>query len=143
MHSFLDFLRKLSIPILAVAALLIIYISYLLLWPANVIEVKTQPIPLNPTELKPGDVAIMTFDYCKNRNLKSRITIELVGETIPPTLSSIRNFETGCHSTHVGFTVPESTRPGHYYMAIEFEYEVNQIRTDVQRFDSVPFQVVE
>ncbi len=137
------FIYPIIMGILSLSALVILYISYLLLWPVRVLEVKTQPLPLSASRVRPGDVATLTFDYCKYRHIQSRITVELVGETIPPGLSSIRNFEAGCHSANLGVTVPESTRPGNYYMAVEFRYEVNQLRTDVQRFDSVPFQVIE
>ena len=132
--------QGLSMFIVGIAILLVIYISYLLLYPVNFLTVK-QPLPVTPTTVNAGDVVTLKFEYCKTKEFDSHISIDFIGPYVVPTLSTTRDFPNGCHTELLPISVPSPAPTGEYIIHMEVTYQVNPISKRSYKFDSVKIQV--
>ncbi len=136
-------ITRAALGILLVAALIIIYIGYLLFWPQQVLEVRRNPARLITPSVKPGETAIFELDYCKNSDLPSKWELELVGTPLSPSLGGVTHFPTGCHIIKVPVIMPLSVPRGRYAINAEIRYRVNQIRQETDNFTIEPIEIVE
>lgn len=133
---------KVAYGVIGIAIALLLYMSYLIFYPASVLEVKEIPLPAHPTEVKPGEVVTTTFNYCKHRDLASRITLDFEGEFLVPQLSTVQHFPVGCHVRKLPFVVPTSAPAGEYRILMTVTYKTNPLNVKTYEFYSAPITVI-
>jgi hypothetical protein len=132
-----------SFAVIGLATLILIYIGYLLLSPQKVLEVKTQPLPVSPATVRPGEAVNMEIDYCKFQDLDSRIQIDFVGEYVLNTQQTTRDFPTGCHKQRLNVIIPPQAKAGTYNLLFTVRYRVNSLHGEEYVFESQKFNIVQ
>jgi hypothetical protein len=129
-----------AFSVIATAIFLLLYISYLLLAPAKILDVK-EPLPVSPTRVEAGAVVNLKLNYCKYKNADSHITIDFIGDAVIPSLSTTRQFPVGCHNRVLPISVPASTPDGQYKIHLTIVYQVNPLHEETYSFDSIVLEV--
>jgi hypothetical protein len=129
--------------IIAAAIGMVLFISYLLFSSPPVLDVKALPLPARPLQVHAGDLVYLQLDYCKHRDAPSKISIDFDGDYVVPSLSTVRNFASGCHVTELPFTMPLSSKPGTYKVLLTIEYRINALNHRSYEFYSQPIEVLQ
>jgi hypothetical protein len=114
--------------VFASAWVLIIIGAYWSLYPYKPIEILDKPMDVPNKIVKIGEVLTYHADYCKNMNLPSTVTrsfVDGVKYDLPPVNT---DNPTGCHELYPALIVP-NIPPGVYHLLINYQYQVNPIRT--------------
>lgn len=135
-------IQKVSLGILATAALMIMYITYLIFVPTDVLKINKQPLSGPTDPVMAGEIIHIEIDYCKYRDLPSNIQIEFIGDVVVPSLSTIKNFPEGCHKRDLAVSLPASLPEGVYEVQFIIDYNINQLQEKEYRFKSGPILVL-
>lgn len=127
--------------------IMVLYISYQIYVPVRILEMKVTPIPLTKTTVMQGESIGLIANYCKYKNIPSLVTVTFLNHHLAPSLTTVRNFPTGCHvgkeALIMDINIPENLRPNTYKMLIFIDYSVSNLRKEHYQFESEEFQVIE
>lgn len=123
------------------AAYFVLYISYLLFFPVNVLEIKNEPLTIKNKVVERGEKLTFISDYCKYIDVPSRTDISFVNHDISPALLSFTNAPKGCHVREFHVGVPLTVNPGKQHLLILVTYRINPIREEHYKFVTEDFIV--
>lgn len=126
------------------AALGVIYITFLLVQRDGFVQVKT-PFETQDT-VKRGEELHYVIHYLKKKDVSSTITrtIECTkGNLVTLTTQELSNMPRGTHTFSNAITIPEKTSVDTCILAFTLEYQLNPLKKVIRRFESEPFEVVE
>ncbi len=111
---------------------------------------KTEPIPIFQKEVTIGQPIVIQFDYCKSVSAQENVERNLVCTDIKYTLpepefmkgSTKIGAPKGCGQVDAVLFIPKETNPGQCHVEYEVTYQVNPIRTIVEKFQTTDFKVV-
>lgn len=131
-------------------ALLVIMaaIGTLLYWSfqsTDVLNIKNAPFPVRTVREHPtaDGVVILHIDYCKNIKATGRVRTSFVAQSREIFLPVATDTQPPqCLDTEVPVLIPSDLPPGKYRIKFRTEYRINPIKTAIEDFDSVEFEVV-
>jgi hypothetical protein len=132
--------------------LMVLYLSYIALFPFRTLDVKNQPLPIInsrhlsgyslPT-IKAGDTLIYKSDYCRYTRVPSTLVRTIIGPTVITIAQDNGTSDTGCHTVEVANTViPSYAPPGIYYLKISVCFQVTALQNKCQKIRTEDFEVV-
>lgn len=139
--------KRLAVMVVVVMVLTLLLGYYLLLWPVDVLEVRSTKMLTGDVE--PGGVVIYEFCYDKFMDVTATVTKVLtgVGEdgvarnyALPMTAGIFSPGEDECviDSTQI----PVYVVPGKYRICYRADYYINPVRRHPERFQTDKFRVV-
>lgn len=130
---------------IALGILLVIYVTYLAIYPFKVSTVYQPYRVLNEKQqVKRGDDLVFEISYTKYLNVKTTSERSFVcndGNLIA-LAASTSNLPVGTHTLIVQVNVPTKTPLGTCVFRQEIEYYVNKLQTQQKTFMSQPFTVL-
>ena len=127
---------------LSIAAMLVVGIW--LVWPYDVIQQEFDPLPLQSTTLHVGETIVYHARYTKTMDVVGIASVQLVDSMLIFYPDVTFAGKPG-HYDIWGrtFTVPVNAFPGpDYYLQFTVTYQVNPVRTIVERYRTEKFTVV-
>jgi len=121
--------------------MLVIY-CYWMFWPDQIM--KTNGVATtNKLKYHPGEGLHYTFSYCKSRPVIGTVTRSLVDGTRTTFATIQSDLPVGCHEPWIcSLRIPTNISPGIYHLESTGEYQVNPLRTEVNRLRSNDFEIV-
>jgi len=117
---------------------------YMAFWTMKSIVVDGTDKILNQNKLvRPGEVLIYSFKYCKYTDKQVAISRTLVGETTTsyPALPSTNRVPPGCGTAvSQNLIVPEAVVPGFYTLRLSATYQFNPLRAPTVSYQSERFE---
>jgi hypothetical protein len=124
------------------------YLSFLLLYPVNHIDVK-QPMAVDKKVYRIGDTVTYTIDFCKYNNYEiidlKRFLVNGYLYPLPNDLQNITDTPIGCHKAdvHVPLIVPDTIEDAKAYtIKVVIVRKVNFIRTETETYVTEPFKII-
>lgn len=111
----------------------------------DVLEVKNSPFPVRTIRETPAvdGVVILKVDYCKKTDTVGRVRTSFVSSSREVFLPVTYDRQLAqCQNTEVPIVIPHDMTSGRYRVKFHVEYQVNPIKTAVEEFESVEFDVV-
>ena len=140
------FVRFAFIGMLLINALVVATGLYMAFWPMKSIVVDGDDKILNPNkQVRPGEVLVYSFKYCKYTDKQAAISRTLVGETTTsyPALPSTNRVPPGCGTAvSQNLIVPEAVQPGFYTLRLSATYQLNPLRAPTINHQSERFEVL-
>lgn len=130
----------------AVIAVMLLVGGILIYWnlqKSDVLDFKKEPIPVQNDDIigKDGFI-VLEFDYCKNLDVDGEVVPKLVSTETEIALKSYTDSQKpGCDKIIAPIPVPPQAIPGRYYLDYEVTYQINPIKTTVEKFKSVMFDI--
>lgn len=96
------------------------------------------------TEYRSGDVVFVHWDFCKHRNLISKINISMIDDIVLTLPEVEQNIPVGCYEGKTVFQmkIPEIVHAGMFKTHVSLTYEVNPMRTITYQLVSEPFKII-
>ena len=138
-------LQFLALLVVAIAAGLIIYISYLLLWPRLGVTV-VQPYKVLTPTIKQGTYMDYEVTYCVDKDIQFIVKRELLntdtGELwdVPDRINTLGQ---GCTTEVHRVLTPLRIDPGEYKMIASVTFSVNSIKSVHKDYETEPFIITE
>lgn len=125
-------------------AILMLWVAYMLWWPAKTLEVHNAPLPIvSNTTLHNKEMVTYRYDYCKYYDTPLSIEKDFVDgiifKTDPIYYSTL---EKGCHTQDVSVGIPDTLPTGRYKIRINLQVRINQLRTDTIVVETQYFNVI-
>lgn len=133
---------KIMLYISIMAACMVLYISYLLLIPIHVIDMKTLPIPVKTKKVVQGEALIIEVNYCKHVKVSALNTYSFLNHNAVPSITNRSNLPVGCHHREIELVTPLILLPGKYSLLYSAEYQVNSLRNEKYQWESEMFEVL-
>jgi hypothetical protein len=134
-------LYSLSLLVLISAFFMILYISYLLLWPQEIIKITT--LRAVNTDNKAGKMIDMYVEYCKYKSVSAHVQPQLLNEKKTWLDDYWSNNPVGCHKAVISKTIiPTDTTIGLHRLRMVYDFPLNSFRTIHYEFTSDYFNVV-
>lgn len=129
---------------LALAAVLVLTIGYLLFVDGNPpVEIET-PVQVDKEVYEQGDTIWMTVNYCRYVDATATIYSAYVSDAIRVNVpAEVTNTLTGCGETMIRETIPADLPPGIYSRVSRGVYEVNVLAHRTVDWYTEEFEVIE
>lgn len=130
--------------ILLLAFLTIGLISYWLVFPYDVLDVKKLPVPVTRTPTSADGIIVLKFNYCKNMEIEGNLEISMISTStailLPP---AEERTHAGCRKDfNAPVIIPSQASNGTYFFHYKVTYKVNPLKTIVEEFDTEKFEVI-
>ena len=132
-----------SLGALIFIGLFVAVISYWLLWPYRVLEIKNNPVPVNKKTVMAGDDITYTLDFCRYTDKPAIVTRQFIDGVVYTTPSITVLDKVRCGQRNTLVTVPRTLSADTYHMNVIVQIEVNPIRTVTYSFQTQEFEVLE
>ena len=142
MNKKLQFLIWLT---LSWAFLVLVYITYLLVYPFKTIEVLNEPSPTTSSQYHRGDDFSTTIHYIKYReaDITTDRQIECEDGNLITLTATTRHFPLGENvivTNHL--VIPNKVSDGNCKLVYLAEYKINFLRTILHRFETETFEIL-
>jgi hypothetical protein len=128
--------------VLSLAAILIIYIGFNLVYPYPTMTVESPATVLNKT-VHPGEVLQVRINCEKFTDNPAVVTRQFINDIVYVMPSYTSNYVKGKHDTiSLSTKVPSELPPGEYYVRTTLSYSFPPFRTIIYTFDTERFTVV-
>jgi hypothetical protein len=128
--------------VLSLAAILIIYIGFNLVYPYPTMTVESPATVLNKT-VHPGEVLQVRINCEKFTDNPAVVTRQFINDIVYVMPSYTSNYVKGKHDTiSLSTKVPSELPPGEYYVRTTLSYSFPPFRTITYTFDTERFTVV-
>lgn len=118
-----------------------IYLLYLKFWPVTVIEIKNAPVPVDKTEVRPGETIALTVHYCKHLPLPGDVRTQFVNDILILLAETSGNTPVGCAEVKIPILIPTIAPEGEYHILRSITYRINVIREETVTYISQPFRI--
>lgn len=129
-------LNILSALTLSITFFFMCYISYLLLWPFKIVEIKQ---PLKVISISKEEL-VYEVDYCKYIDGPATVTRQLINHQIIFLPVVVTNLPKGCNKSERRLELPRLA-PDTYRLRISTTYEINKLRSETFIYETEPFIV--
>ncbi len=140
-----SWVNRIALWITIVAALMVLYISYLLLYPSRIINV-IQPYHVVNQVIKQGDRLVYEVQYCVEKDISFKVQRQIInvdtGE-LWDVSDRIDTFKKGCTKEIHSFLTPLRLDVGRYRMLASINIRVNPLRYMQYEYETEVFQVNE
>lgn len=129
---------------LVIIALGLLTVSYWLLAPSDVLEIKNAPVPIRTIREHPTaeGVVILNVDYCKKVGATGQVRVSFVSQSREIFLPiAVDKAEPKCEKVEVPVLIPHDTPSDTYIIRYYITYKVNPLRSTIEQFDSQEFHV--
>lgn len=125
--------------------LVLLYIVYLLWWPAPLPIIYNEPFPLDKTEVKRGEEISYYVELRKQADYRAVLNRNIICAdgnlvTLAPQESGV---STGEQKIWVTLTIPMKTSLGSCYLEMNNTYFINPLRTEYLTLKTQNFTVIE
>lgn len=133
-------LYKLSILSLVLTVSFVLYVTYIQVFPSNNFYL-TQPISIDSTNVKKGDILPINLSYCKKTGKKASISYQLInGQVI--NLSQVDIVEGEDCTTKTDFVqIPHTIPPSQYKLIINVSYERSLFKVEKYHYETPLFNI--
>ena len=109
-----------------------------------VLTFKSNVAETDKTEYKSSDLVMVYWNFCKNRDLVSRINISMIDDIVIVIPEVKQNLPIGCYDGKSVFQIkiPQIVHAGDFVTHVSLTYEVNPMRTIIYQLESKPFKVI-
>ena len=134
---------RLALHITIAGAIMVLYISYLILWPAHPLKV-AQPYRILTPVVAQGDRVSYEVEYCTKKSQSFVVKRQLLNTTtgelwdVPDRLNFL---STGCLKEVHDFITPLRADSGTYKMIAEVTLKINPIRAETYHFETEKFEI--
>jgi len=133
---------RISIGTIFIASIGLLYIFYLLFFPAN-ITVLRQPLISPPSIVHGGETIHTEIAYCKKIEGISHFAISMnsAEKAVIPLPSLTANAPLGCGTFYFATLIPTDIPKGKYEIVYSLEYQVNPVQTATEIFETKTFMI--
>lgn len=124
------------------SAAIVLYLSYLLLWPIHILDMKTVPLKVKTPKVRAGEALVLELNYCKNAHVSAINTYSFLDHNAVPSIVNRSNLPVGCHKREVEIITPIIIIPGKYSLLYTAEYQVNPLRPEKYQWESEQFEIL-
>lgn len=135
-------LVRIAYVVVITAAIFSFWFFYRVFFPAKILEIRSQPIPVVQETVPAGGDITLQIDYCKSKALPSDIEIGFVNGQLDASFTTFRNLEVGCHSTTFDVNVPITLKPDDYHIEMIVMYPGGLLTNDTYSFSTERFKVI-
>lgn len=123
---------------------ILMLIAYWTFAPVDVLEIKKLPVPVtDPQNIRSGRLVILEFDYCKYHNFTGSVERQLVSERLVLDLPSYKDHTPkSCGQISAPIILPYTVATQKFHIHYKVTYRVNPIKTVVEEFDTVEFEIL-
>lgn len=137
----------LAFGVLILFGIILGVINFWLFWPYQTLQIigysDETPIAVSNPVLHPGDAIKYELNYCKYTDIPSTVRRTMIDGQVITLVATQGRLPSGCHKTEVSTgIVPDTINPGHYYLDVLIDYQVNPIRTETIHYRTQYFQVI-
>lgn len=134
-----------SLAVMAIILILALLVTYWLLQPSKVLNIKNDPVVVRPHEVSAdGGIVILTVDFCKVSDATGNVEASLIGEQHGAKIAinwPQDKTPKGCKKLDIPVAIPAQAQTDVYHVVFEITYPVNPIKTSYVTFRSRSFQV--
>lgn len=134
-------LVRLAYAVVLTAAIFSFWFFYRVFFPAKILTINSQPIPITQESVPAGGDVTLQIDYCKSKALPSDIEIGFVNGQLDASFTTFRNLEVGCHTTTFDVNVPITLKPDDYHIEMIVMYPGGVLSNDTYSFSTERFKV--
>jgi hypothetical protein len=129
---------------MGIITLAVIQLGIWYYFPEHIISVENpQKVSMDKQVYTAGEQFTYSFDYCKKKNVESKIQRFFVDGTRIPFNDTVSTLELGCHRANISvLSIPGNASTGTYHIVIQATYKVNPVREYVMELRTVDFQVI-
>ena len=140
-----NWVNRVALWITIAGSLMVLYISYLLLFPKQIITV-VQPYRILNSVIKQGDRLVYEVQYCVKKDVSFKVARQLInvdtGE-LWDVSDRVNNLKEGCIEENHDFLTPIRIDPGRYKMLASVNIRVNPLKFIQYEYETETFQVIE
>lgn len=138
-----NYIIYVALIILALAVSVFLYWSF---QPSDVIDIHRVPIPVRTIREHPtaDGVVILDLDYCKKVSATGRVRVSFVNSSREIFLpAGVDKQPPLCAHQEFPVLIPHDIPAGRYKVRFRSQYQINPIKSTVEEFDSLEFEVAE
>jgi len=132
-----------SSVLLAISLIALGVVTFWLVYPYKVIEIKGSEFKVENKVVRRGDVIRFTSDYCKYMDIASTITRIFSNGVLFYTNPITSGAKKGCGTATISVKIQDELSPGEYEIQNIYQYKVNPIRVITIRHNTEKFEITE